>query len=90
MAIQRLYICEGFFLISCFRWRKGARNLKSLCFENHAPLEEFYRELIDKTIFEIYQLFFNKSIQQLFIQFSERYTQQKSLHEFKLTKSDIP
>ena len=72
-----------------FRWKKGARNFQSMCFENLPPLGELFGELIDKTVLEIYQLFFDKDVEQLFIQFSEIYAQQKNLNDFKLAKADL-
>ena len=67
----------------------GARNFRSMCFENLPPLGELLGELIVKTTLEFYQLFFDKDMEQLFIQFSEIYAQQKNLHDFKLTKADL-
>lgn len=58
-------------------------------FEIIPPLEELFGELIDKTTLEIYELFFDKDVEELFIQFSERYAQQRNIHDFKLTKDDL-
>ena len=48
-----------------------------------------FGELTDNKIAEIYELFFDKDVEELFIQFSERYAHQKNLHNFKLTKEDL-
>ena len=48
-----------------------------------------FGELIHNKIAEIYELFFDKDVEGLFIQFSERYAHQKNLHNFKLTKEDL-
>ena len=46
-------------------------------------------EILDKSAFELYEMYFDDNIEELFARYSNLYARQKNNHEFCLTKQDL-
>ena len=49
-------------------------------------LVETHDEIPDKTAFELYKMYFDDDIEELFVRYSNLHARQKNDHEFSLTK----
>ena len=57
--------------------------------EELPPLVETHDEILDKSAFELYKMYFDDDIEELFVRYSNLYARQKNDHDFFLTKQDF-
>ena len=57
--------------------------------EEHPPLVEAHDEILNKSAFELCEMYFDDDIEELFVRYSNLYARQKNDHEFSLTKHDL-
>ena len=46
-------------------------------------------EILDKSAFELYEMYFDDNIEEPFVRYSNLYPRQENDHEFSLTKQDL-
>ena len=56
--------------------------------EELLPLVETHDEILDKSAFELYKMYFGDNFEELFVRYSNLYARQKNDHEFSLTRQD--
>ena len=57
--------------------------------EKLPPLVGTHDEILDKSAFELYEMYFDDNIEELFVRYSNLYPRQENDHEFSLTKQDL-
>ena len=57
--------------------------------EELPPLVETRDEILDKSAFEMYKMYFHDDIEELCVRYSNLYARPKNDHEFSLTKQDL-
>ena len=57
--------------------------------EELPQLLETHDEILDKSAFELYKMYFDDDVEELFVRYSNLYTRQKNDHEFSRTKQDL-
>ena len=72
------------------RWMKGCQTFQGMADENLPLLEDEYPELAIKSMLEIFKLYFDTDIEQLFVECTERYGREhKNDPTFVLTRDQL-
>ena len=72
------------------RWKKGCRTFDPMPgFDEDLSLPHLYPELIDKSILEVYKLFFDEEVVDVFVTYTKLYAAQKNKASFEFGIADL-
>ena len=78
-----------FFGLIYFRWKKGSRLFQTMAIKEVPNFQEHYEHLMDKSMLEIYKLYFDTEMEDLFINSTESYARMKNDQSFTLSKDQL-
>ena len=72
-----------------YRCRSGTGTFQAMESEELPQFMETHDEILDKSAFELYKMYFDDDIEEQFVRYCNLYARQKNDHKFSLRKQDL-